>query len=272
VALVGAVTSIATGGEHGCAVVEGEVQCWGNNADAQVSVLNIGSPQNPQLVAGISATKVVSGPVANHTCALDENLGKAHCWGSNSAGQIPGGTSTMFEPPTPIESVTDPTAIPVGVGLGLSSTCVVFESPSTSDTFVECWGNLGLQDGLAHRTIPTGSAQITNRLSASRASTFLIALDTGSYVSQAFGKDILGSLGLGVPEGQITPTPTSIQWPDPLHSPRSVVAGLNTVCALIYESAGLYCWGANPLEEGLVNPNELVVESYNTPQYRLLSN
>lgn len=79
-------TAITAGYNHSCAVVDGNVWCWGANAKAQVtgSSASVSAP-TPTLVAGITtATHVAAG--VSHSCALLGD-GNVKCWGDNTYGQ-----------------------------------------------------------------------------------------------------------------------------------------------------------------------------------------
>jgi alpha-tubulin suppressor-like RCC1 family protein len=81
--------AIALGYSHSCAVlVDGTVQCWGENTDGQ---LGSGSTSDqptpvPGTVKGLSQVVGLScGDL--HTCAVVSG-GKVYCWGSNNFGQL----------------------------------------------------------------------------------------------------------------------------------------------------------------------------------------
>jgi alpha-tubulin suppressor-like RCC1 family protein len=86
--------TIALGYGHSCAVlVDGTVQCWGDNSGGQ---LGSGSTSDqpsavPGTVKGLSQVVGLScGDI--HTCAVVSG-GKVYCWGSNDFGQLGYGSS-----------------------------------------------------------------------------------------------------------------------------------------------------------------------------------
>jgi alpha-tubulin suppressor-like RCC1 family protein len=86
--------AIALGYSHSCAVlVDGTVQCWGDNTDGQLgsgSTSDQPSPV-PGTVKGLSQVVGLScGDI--HTCAVVSG-GQVYCWGNNDFGQLGYGSS-----------------------------------------------------------------------------------------------------------------------------------------------------------------------------------
>ncbi len=88
-ALKGA-TSLAGNDHHLCAVVAGEVWCWGNGFEGQLGD-GTGTgrihPAKLPVRASLPVKAVQVGTGRESTCALDEH-GKVWCWGSNRYGQL----------------------------------------------------------------------------------------------------------------------------------------------------------------------------------------
>ena len=104
-------TAIAAGDWHTCALVNGEVFCWGKNNDRQLGDGGTADRYQPAAVTGINhATAIAAG--AYHTCALV--AGDVKCWGSNETGQL--GDGTKIERPTVVDvmGVRGATAIAAG--------------------------------------------------------------------------------------------------------------------------------------------------------------
>jgi alpha-tubulin suppressor-like RCC1 family protein len=88
-ALTGA-TSLGANSHHTCAVVKGDVWCWGDNFLGQLGngagTARIQPQQEPvKARATFKAVKVGTG--RESTCALDDQ-GNVWCWGSNDSGQL----------------------------------------------------------------------------------------------------------------------------------------------------------------------------------------
>jgi hypothetical protein len=83
-------TSLGANHVHTCAVVEGDVWCWGDNFLGQLGTGTGTGRIDPitepvKVKASFKAVKVGTGRSA--TCALDDH-GKVWCWGANESGQL----------------------------------------------------------------------------------------------------------------------------------------------------------------------------------------
>jgi alpha-tubulin suppressor-like RCC1 family protein len=99
-ALTGAVSQVAVGGAHTCALkTDGTVWCWGRNTHGQLG--NGMIKATPQLTAvpvstlGSTVIEVTAG--LNHTCARKSD-NSMWCWGQNESGQIGDGSTTSPRP------------------------------------------------------------------------------------------------------------------------------------------------------------------------------
>jgi hypothetical protein len=133
VGLSGAVTAIAGGDSHSCALTSsGGVKCWGWNAYRQLGDRTTTDRLTPVDVSGLARGMTAIATGAVHTCAL-MSAGGVECWGVNSIGQLGDRTTGI--------RVT-----PVGV-FGLSSGVTALAAASghtcalTSAGGIECWGS-----------------------------------------------------------------------------------------------------------------------------------
>jgi alpha-tubulin suppressor-like RCC1 family protein len=93
---------LALGYDHSCAMVAGEVECWGYNEDGELgNGTAVNAPlAGPQAVPGVTtAVGIAAG--YDHTCALLAN-GTMACWGLNDHGQLGNGTTTSALSPTAV--------------------------------------------------------------------------------------------------------------------------------------------------------------------------
>jgi alpha-tubulin suppressor-like RCC1 family protein len=93
------VKSLATGGEHTCAVAGGVVWCWGRSFAGQVGDGATENRNAPVAVQGLpvgDAAKEV-GAIGSATCARLES-GDVYCWGNNTLGQVGAGSDALFHP------------------------------------------------------------------------------------------------------------------------------------------------------------------------------
>lgn len=135
IGLPGPASAVAAGWTHSCAVVaDGDVYCWGRDADGQ---LGDGSRNIPQFTAvrvvGLPgrATDIEAGSL--HGCALLER-GDVACWGSGGTGQLGTGRARN-EVAQPGELALIPERAQ-DMAAGDRHTCAVGDSGA-----VYCWGH-----------------------------------------------------------------------------------------------------------------------------------
>ena len=123
-------TNIASGYWHACALLgDGNVTCWGNNANGQLGNGATGDRSAAVQVSGItSAMSIALGH--HHSCALLRS-GVIKCWGKNANGQL--GDGTMDDRSSPVEVVGITDAIAVAAGYYVS--CAVLANEEA-----RCWG------------------------------------------------------------------------------------------------------------------------------------
>ena len=113
--VVTAVTAVAAGYIHSCAVVNGGVQCWGANSQGQLGNNSITNSPVPvqTILAGSNATAVSA--ATSFSCAVVN--GGVQCWGANFYGQL-GNNSTMQSrlPVQTIAAGSNVTAMSAGGG------------------------------------------------------------------------------------------------------------------------------------------------------------
>jgi alpha-tubulin suppressor-like RCC1 family protein len=136
-------------GGHSCAIVGGEVKCWGDNAVGQLGNGTTTDSMTPVTVAGITdAVQLVMGRW--HVCAR-RATGRVSCWGRNLDGEV--GNNTQTVRPSPVDVGL---AEVVEIGAGGFHTCAINESRE-----LYCWGlNQSQQLGIATGTrylVPTKS-------------------------------------------------------------------------------------------------------------------
>lgn len=133
--------SLGRGYTHSCAIADGHLFCWGDNATSKLG-LGVGdvAPRNsPQEVGATLVPRPVWGRVCaaiQHTCAITANGsttgGDLYCWGSNLDGRLgTGGAATNFGLPQPVSGITNLTDIQCQGEFS----CALHKSGS-----VYCWG------------------------------------------------------------------------------------------------------------------------------------
>lgn len=131
---LGAVTHIAAGGRHTCAVTAtGEGRCWGMNDHGQLgdgTISAVAQPRPVKVSNLVKASQITTG--TSHTCALSES--QARCWGWNDTGQLGNNQTTDSAVPVPVSYVTYGSA--THIAAGERHACLL-------DTVgnVKCWGH-----------------------------------------------------------------------------------------------------------------------------------
>ncbi len=123
---------ISAGNFHTCALVADQtVRCWGMNALGQLGDNTTTNRHTPVEVSGLSTATAVSEGSADHTCAVlaDQPI---RCWGANADGQIGDGTTTNWNSPVAVDSISGATAI----STGWFHTCAFLPNGT-----IRCWGD-----------------------------------------------------------------------------------------------------------------------------------
>ena len=237
------VVALAAGFRHTCAALTtGEVYCWGENTDGQVSP-DAGSIVTSPVRVPLEGVDFhgVNGLAAGeyHTCAALAD-GRIVCWGSHRQGQLGVGPDSIASGPTVVPL---PEAA-VQVTAGDFFTCAVL----LGDRSVWCFGqnHYGqLGDGTNEDSSLPVRARIEGRVQRVDAGGFfaLASLQGEGYPPlMGWGENGSGQLGLTVDDKVALPTAVTPSW-NLVHWS----AGLSHSCAVLWHE-GPYetvCWGTN---------------------------
>jgi alpha-tubulin suppressor-like RCC1 family protein len=150
------IATIATGGNHTCAINEkGGAFCWGSNDAGQLGDGTTIERATPVNVTGLDSQVTVIAAGGSHTCALISN-GAVSCWGKNTTGQVGDGTAIDRTVPVAVAGLSSGV---IALGAGFSHTCAL-----TGTRGVACWGRNDagqLGDGsVTDRTLPLNIARV----------------------------------------------------------------------------------------------------------------
>ncbi len=224
---------VAAGGYHACArLIDGTVQCWGNNGYSELGIGTTGGrPPRAPVMIGTTVAQIAAGGF--HSCAR-EVAGTLQCWGGNEFGELGSPTSTLTSNvPLAVAGVTGA----VEVALGVHHTCVRLMNGS-----VQCWGrNDSGQLGdrtLVLRRAPVAVTGLTGVVQIAAGEQHTCARIADGTV-QCWGQNAIGQLGNGSTGMSTVPVRVSMLAPA-----IEIAAGYTHNCARLRDT-NVYCWGDN---------------------------
>ncbi len=228
-------TSISSGLFYTCAVIQGEVLCWGANSSGQLGDGTVNNRFTPFKVPLLDVKDVKAGPGGAHTCAL-KKTGEVFCWGDNSTNQLGNGTHESSLVPMQVSELASISQL----SSGMYNSCAL-----DSDSKVWCWGSntFHILDATSKSyLIPVEMKLLSHTASVKVGAFHVCALNKSGQV-HCWGENDLSTGVLGV-------SPVSVQNS---HVPI-LVAGLPEVlslgvgsghnCALTIVGE-VFCWGEN---------------------------
>jgi alpha-tubulin suppressor-like RCC1 family protein len=228
---------LGQGQSHGCAVVAGGVQCWGDNTLGKLGDGTVVSRATPVWVAGLGAgsgaSAVFAGP--KHSCAIVH--GAAKCWGANVHGQL--GNNTLVSSSVPVD-VSGLTSGVSALAPGTDHTCAIHAGVA------KCWGfeaNGRLGNGAVTSTdqlAPVNVIGLSEGASSITAgSDFSCAVVSGG--AQCWGNGAIGQVGNSGSVLANVPRPVSVDTLGWGRAVESISSGSAHSCATV--GGAIRCWG-----------------------------
>ena len=198
---LGAVKALASGGNHYCALEDGNVmKCWGDNKYGQLGIgtdTQVVGPRDVRNLPGV-VTQMALGQ--SHTCVLLD-VGSVWCWGANQHDQV--GTQSEIIPGE-VPFFTGPSA---EVALGAQAVAITagryFVCATLADGLLSCWGKIRGEDDETNVVTkdvdysrPVVIEGANNIARADAGSRHVCYIDRESKVS-CFGMDDFGQVGDG---------------------------------------------------------------------------
>lgn len=226
--LVQNATKLAHGFFHACAIVDGVVQCWGLNDNAELGRGTSSLQPMPTPVALAPAHVAVG---EEHVCTSGKT--EVHCWGHNERGQLGNGTADGSSSPVTVSHGLSGDVI--GIAAGARSTCAYTASAA------RCWGDnrfgqLGTGTTSVRELTPL-PLQYTGALTRISMG-FQHACLIGGSELRCWGNNNRGQLGTGTTTSASTPQLVTVS------QPVEVTTGSFHSCARTALSV-VFCWGSN---------------------------
>lgn len=200
VGLNGSVTAITAGYYHTCAIVDGNVKCWGDNSYGQLGDGTTTPRPLPVSVVTLETNVIAITAGEYHTCALTID-GTVKCWGFNLHGQLGDGTLVSQSNPISVNSLESGVA---AITAGENHSCA-----KTSTGSVKCWGynvHGQLGDGsTVTQTVPIDVVSLTNNVSILEAGGYHNCVLTTESAVKCWGFNYYGQIGDGTGTSRYTP-------------------------------------------------------------------
>ena len=242
------VTSVSSGSQSACALAQGQVYCWGQNAYGQlgnnstIASLVPVAVNTSGVLAGKTVTAVASG--ASHVCVVAS--GQAYCWGRNFSGQLGNGTTTDSSVPVAVNTA--------GVLAGKTVTAVTAAGHSTcvlAQGAVYCWGMNDTHGQLGNGTTTDSSVPVAVNTAGVLAGKSITAIDAGwahvcavaSNQVYCWGNNSNGQLGDNSTTNSSVPVAVNTAGVLAGKTVTAIAGGTRSTCALA--QGGVYCWGYN---------------------------
>ena len=233
------VTSLSVGHWFTCALLfSGAVHCVGVNAVGQLGRGNFVTPAlSFAPVVGLQNATVSLGCAFQHSCAVLADA-RVACWGSNSYGEMGGGSINVAGQAVPVVALGVTGA--VGVSCGHSHSCAVLASGTVSCWGQNVYGQLGATPGAAGVPVAVSVPGITTAVSVVLGEVHSCALlASGSVLcwgDNRYGQ--LGSLSLDTQYSNVAPVPVILPSvsPSPSVTPTATQTASGTCTGTATES------------------------------------
>jgi len=230
---------------HACAIVFGQVKCWGSNENGQLGVgTTVDAPAPVDVVglpAGDVAVQVES--IGSHTC-VRLTSGAVWCWGSGTVGQLGDGLDQDSTSPVQVTGFDgSPGNRATDIATASGFTCAVRPNGT-----VGCWGTdfdgaLGNGPGRADSIVPAPVPGLSNVFALQTGYTHVCTLDTTGTI-KCWGANFNDVIGPG--GGQFDSPTVYGSFTQPV---IRLSGGLTRNCAVYLDNSAA-CVGSGSLGNG----------------------
>jgi alpha-tubulin suppressor-like RCC1 family protein len=243
------VISLATGGDHSCAVVQGgQTFCWGANGFGQLGDNSLIRKTAPQALTLANASSIVAGQ--SHTCAIVGATQTIQCWGDNRYGQL-GNSSAGAGSSVPVTVTGSLATQNRALASSMAYSCAL-----RNDGTVACWGDDRATFGTAATIVvePTAIAGVTNANAVAAGTGHGCALQTWGDVL-CWGSNGNARLGRGAAANTFgnaaaTTSAEAVFWHDVVAAVTSPLATTGRGACAIKEVGGVQCWDYFGYDDG----------------------
>jgi alpha-tubulin suppressor-like RCC1 family protein len=216
-------TAVAAGGEHTCAVLSGQLWCWGDNDYGECATGSTSSAVVPSRSGTATDwSAVIAG--YHHACGLEGSA--LSCWGRNREGEVGIGTTVDVDTPMPVAGAWRTVAAQSGASCGIQTSGALW-----------CWGTSGT---IVNSTAPVQVGTVTTWDTVTVGDSHICATQS-DHSLWCWGGNDYGQLGYNTVSSNPQPTPkqvgTSTVWLQP-------AGGYQHTCAVRTDHT-LWCWGHN---------------------------
>jgi alpha-tubulin suppressor-like RCC1 family protein len=242
------------GGGTSCALVAGDVYCWGSNLLQRAGVTAVSTVSTPTKLTGMPRiVEVAAGGTAVQIYARDD-AGGVWCWGEADSGQCGAPEVLQTTPRRVVDDMGMPLTGITRVATGSLYGCVINAAGDVLCTGQNGLGQLGRgtmgDKSMIPRAIDRSLWKGRATELACMTNTCCVLDDKGSVA--CFGNNDAGQVGAGKTDPVVAiPTPVTLERPV-----RALRAGDQNICALL-DDGGVACWGA---------PNRSIFIDTNEPQ------
>jgi alpha-tubulin suppressor-like RCC1 family protein len=195
---------VSAGDDFACAVLSsGTVDCWGAGRGGQLGS-GTSASSTPVPIGGITnATEVTASD--EYACARLAG-GTIECWGEGYGGQLGNGSTAKSSTPEPVSGITNASTV---TAAGIHHTCAVLASGG-----VDCWGigssgQLG-NGGTENSTSPVAVTGLGSAAVATGGGIDFSCAMLGAGSIECWGENYNGTLGAGIAEVTLNPTPIGV--------------------------------------------------------------
>jgi alpha-tubulin suppressor-like RCC1 family protein len=244
------VSAACAGLHHTCALVNGNVRCWGSNDHGQLGVETVtGSTTDPVTIPNLTQIEAIACG-KDHTCAL--RAGGVACWGDNSFSQL-GQAGGPITGPLQVRNLGPGSGVTAIFANG-ANTCAIV-SGGLKCWGDDTWGQLGNGVSGVSAFVPYQPPGLTTGVTS-------VSIGDGEFICAAVNGAVQcsGRTFYDIASQTWTEQHTFTAVSKPFDAGvRGLSSGYEYTCGIL--SGAAYCWGVGTVAHLSAGPNVLGLES-----------